>query len=51
MPASSIEKAQTLLDLGARLIFHNADLLMVKNALEGIQESFSILGFRFGAES
>ena len=48
MPAGTLERAQTLLDLGARLLFHNADILMVKNALEEMQEAFSCLGFRFG---
>lgn len=46
-PAFSVDHAKRLLDMGARLLCHNADILMVKNGLEQIQEKFSPLGFTF----
>lgn len=47
MPAGTFERTKELLDMGARLICHGADVLMIKNALEKIQEDFAELGFRF----
>ncbi len=46
-PAMSVEHAKRLLDMGARLLTHSADILMVKNGLEQIQKQFAPLGFRF----
>ncbi len=46
-PASSPEHAKRLLEMGASLLCHNADILMVKSGLERIQEQFAPLGFRF----
>lgn len=46
-PAGSVEQTQQFLEMGARLIFHHVDLLMVKNALEKIQADFAPLGFTF----
>jgi 4-hydroxy-2-oxoheptanedioate aldolase len=51
MPAFSLEHAQQLLDMGARLIAHSADILMVKTGLEQIREQFGKLGFQFDAAS
>jgi hypothetical protein len=33
--------------MGARLLFHNADIVMLKRGLENIQSQFASLGFRF----
>jgi 4-hydroxy-2-oxoheptanedioate aldolase len=41
------EQAQQALEMGARLLFHNADIVMVKRGLETIQAQFAPLGFRF----
>lgn len=46
-PAASVEQANQLLTMGAKLLFYHADLLMVKNALEQIQRDFAPLGFSF----
>ena len=45
--AFSPDHAKQLLDMGARLICHGADIVMVKNGLEAIQKDFSPLGFSF----
>jgi len=36
-----------LLDMGARFICHNADILILKRGLEQIQEQYAPLGFTF----
>jgi len=46
-PVGSPEDAKRLLDMGARLLFTGADILMVKLGLERIQSQFSELGFTF----
>lgn len=46
-PSRSAEHTQELLDLGARFICHHADIMMIKNALEKIQNDFTPLGFTF----
>jgi 4-hydroxy-2-oxoheptanedioate aldolase len=46
-PAGSPDHARQLLDMGARLLFHMADIVMVKNGLEAIQREFGPLGFSF----
>ena len=46
-PAFSREHTQKLLDLGARFICHNADVLMIKAGLEQIRRDFAPLGFTF----
>ena len=46
-PSGSIEQTQELLDMGARFIAHNADIVMIKMALEKMQRDFSPLGFTF----
>lgn len=46
-PAFSRDHAKMLLDMGARLLCHGADILSVKSGLERIQEQFSPLGFTF----
>jgi 4-hydroxy-2-oxoheptanedioate aldolase len=33
--------------MGARLLFHNADIVIVKNGLEQMQARFAPLGFTF----
>jgi 4-hydroxy-2-oxoheptanedioate aldolase len=47
MPAFSREHAKRLLDLGARFLCHNADILILKRGLEQIQREFAELGFTF----
>ncbi len=39
--------AEQLLEMGARILFSQADLLMVKNGMRRLQESFAPLGFTF----
>jgi len=46
-PVSSAEEAQTLLKMGARIVFHHADILMVRQGLEKIRRDFAPLGFTF----
>jgi 4-hydroxy-2-oxoheptanedioate aldolase len=46
-PAFSAEGAQRLLDMGARLVCHMADILFIKQGLERIQQEFGPVGFTF----
>ncbi len=46
-PASNLEQARLALELGARMIFHISDLVIVKNGMERMQEQFAPLGFSF----
>jgi 4-hydroxy-2-oxoheptanedioate aldolase len=46
-PASSLDDCKRLLDLGARIHFHGADILMVRDGLEDIRRRFGPLGFGF----
>jgi 4-hydroxy-2-oxoheptanedioate aldolase len=46
-PAFSPEHAQQLLDMGATFICYMADILMIKEGLDRIQEQFTPLGFSF----
>ena len=45
--AGSFEKTKQAIDLGCRLVFHNADIVMIKSAMEQIQTRFAELGFKF----
>ena len=45
--AGSFEKAKMALDLGCRLVFHNADIVMIKRAMEQMHTQFAELGFHF----
>ena len=47
LPVGSPEQAQNAIDRGARFICHQADLNLMKHALESIQNHFSPLGFTF----
>ena len=47
MPAFSPPHARTLADLGARLFFHMADIVLIRNGLNEIQKQFAPLGFTF----
>lgn len=47
MPAASKERAEQLMDKGARFLAHGADLIMVKSGVEKIQEDWASLGFSF----
>jgi len=46
-PAFSAEHCQTLLEMGARLICHSADIIIFKQGLDRIQQQFGSLGFNF----
>jgi 4-hydroxy-2-oxoheptanedioate aldolase len=46
-PSPSPQHTQQLLEMGAKLIFHMADIVMVKNGLEKIQKDFGPVGFTF----
>jgi 4-hydroxy-2-oxoheptanedioate aldolase len=46
-PSGSIEQTQELLEMGARFIAYNADIVMIKNAMDQMQRDFSPLGFTF----
>jgi 4-hydroxy-2-oxoheptanedioate aldolase len=48
MPSGTPERTKELLDLGATLICHGADIMLVKTGLENIQKQMSPLGFTFG---
>jgi hypothetical protein len=48
----SVEAARTMINLGARLIFHGCDIALVKNGLHQLQADFRReLGHRFGRPS
>jgi 4-hydroxy-2-oxoheptanedioate aldolase len=47
MPAFNVEHAKQLLDMGARLLFHAADIVLLRNGYLDIQRRFAPLGFRF----
>jgi 4-hydroxy-2-oxoheptanedioate aldolase len=47
IPVGSPERARQMLDLGARLLAHGADLLWVKQGLEETRRRFGPLGFTF----
>ncbi len=49
-PAFSPEHTQELLELGARFICYNADILMVKAGLEKTRDDFVPMGFGFDAK-
>ena len=46
-PVGSVQQATELMSLGARLIFHMADIVLVKNGLDLIQKQFGPAGFTF----
>jgi 4-hydroxy-2-oxoheptanedioate aldolase len=50
IPVGTPERAKQMLDLGARLLAHGADLLWVKQALEDIRRRFAPLGFTFDGQ-
>jgi len=41
------DHSKMLLDMGARFVCHNADILIVKRGLEAIQDQYKKLGFSF----
>lgn len=47
MPAFNAEWAKKLLDLGARILSHGADIIWVKNGLDDTRKKFGPLGFTF----
>lgn len=47
MPVGSPERAKQLLEMGARLLAHGADILWVKNGLDETRKRFGPLGFTF----
>jgi len=46
-PAFSRDHARELLDMGARFICHNCDIVILKTAMERMQRDFAELGFTF----
>lgn len=46
-PAFTPDHGKMLLDMGARLICHSADIVLFKDGLDRIQNSFSKVGFSF----
>lgn len=46
-PAGTIEQTKELMDMGARVMFYQADILMIKAGLEQVQRDMSPLGFTF----
>ncbi len=46
-PAFNAEHCKMLLEMGAKLICHSADLVMFKEGLDRIQQQFGTLGFKF----
>jgi len=46
-PAGTIEQTQELMEMGARVMFYQADILMIKAGLEQVQRDMSPLGFTF----
>lgn len=47
MPAFNPEHASRLLDMGAKLLFHMADIVLIRNGFEEIQKQFAPLGLTF----
>ena len=50
-PAGSVEQIQQLLDMGARFICYQADILLLKTGLEQIRSDLAPLGFSFDRSS
>ncbi len=46
-PVGTPEEAAQLIEMGARFICHQADIVLIKNGLEAIQKQFGPLGFEF----
>ena len=46
-PTFSVEHTQQLLDMGARFICHQADILLIKYGLEKLRRDFEPMGFTF----
>ena len=46
-PVGSVEQAKELMGMGARFVFYQADIVMIKNGLEQIQKDMTPLGFTF----
>jgi 4-hydroxy-2-oxoheptanedioate aldolase len=46
-PVGSVAQAEELMEMGARVIFYQADIVMIKAGLEQIQREMAPLGFAF----
>jgi 4-hydroxy-2-oxoheptanedioate aldolase len=46
-PAFTVDHARQLMELGARLHFHMADIVLLRRGLQNIQQQFAPLGFTF----
>ncbi len=46
-PVGNLAQAKQALDQGARLLFHQADIVIVKQGFEAVQSQFKTLGFNF----
>jgi 4-hydroxy-2-oxoheptanedioate aldolase len=51
MPVGTPERAKQLLEMGARLLAHGADIIWLKNGLEETRRKFGPLGFTFNERS
>jgi 2-keto-3-deoxy-L-rhamnonate aldolase RhmA len=47
MPSPGVEHSRQLVERGARLLCHGADIIMVKSGLEAIRRSYAELGVKF----
>ncbi|MBN1909871.1 MAG: aldolase [Pirellulales bacterium] len=47
VPCGNTDQAKQMFERGARVLFYNADILMVKQGLEQMQQDFAPLGFTF----
>lgn len=43
----SVDHSRQMIELGARILLHNADILILSNALKSIKQSFAEAGFEF----
>ena len=46
-PAGTVEQAEELMEMGARVMFYQADILMIIAGLKKVQQEMSALGFTF----
>lgn len=46
-PVGSVEQAKELMEMGARLVCYQADIVMIKAGLERVQQEMAPLGFTF----
>lgn len=47
MPVGSVQKAQAIIDLGARWIVNRPDLIILKEGLQAMLTEYEALGYAF----